>query len=111
MGYKTDAAQFVGKKCKDLHKTWELLLVLFFCSLRELIGLYVKARLQKRKNGDLSVEDFLSFSSEMKNCPNYTYMYRQITDYTFAINNFCMALRRNNLELAQSAVYKLSDMF
>ena len=36
MGYKTMAAQLVGKKCKDHHQAWELLLVFFFGSLREL---------------------------------------------------------------------------
>ena len=110
MGYKTDAAQFVAKNCKDHHQAWELLLVFFFGSLRELIVLYVRARLQKRKDGDLSIEDFLSFSSEMKSYPNYIYMCSQITNCIFAIINFRMALRRNNLKLAQSAVYKLSDM-
>ena len=111
MGYKTDAAQLVAKNCKDHHQAWELLLVFFFGSLRELIVLYVRARLQKRKDGDLSIEDFLSFSSEMKSYPNYIYMCSQITNYTFAIIDFRMALRRNNLKLARSSVYKLSDMF
>ena len=100
MGYKTDAAQFAAKNCKDHHQAWELLLVFFFGSLRELIVLYIRARLQKRNDGDLSVEEFQSFSSEMKSCPNYIYMYSQITNYTFVIINFHMALRRNNLKLA-----------
>ena len=100
MGYKTDAAQFAVKNCKDQHQAWELLLVFFFGSLRELIVLYIRARLQKRNDGDLSVEEFLSFSSEMKSCPNYIYMYSQITNYTFVMINFHMALRRNNLKLA-----------
>ena len=47
----------------------------------------------------------------MKSYPNSIYTCSQITNYTFAIINFRMALRRNNLKLAQSAVYKLSDMF
>ena len=111
MGYKTDAAHVVAKNCKDDHQAWELLLVFFFGSLRELIVLYVRARLQKRKDGDLSIEDFLSFSSEMKSYPNYIYMCSQITNYIFAIINFRMSLRRNNLKLAESAVYKVSDMF
>ena len=58
-----------------------------------------------------SVEDFLPFSSEIKSCPNLIYMCSQITNYTFAIINFRMTLRRNNLKLVQSAAYKLSDMF
>ena len=71
MGYKTDAAKFVAKNYKDHHQAWELLLVFFFGFLRELIVLYIRAQLQKCKDGDLSIEDFLSFSSEMKSYPNY----------------------------------------
>ena len=41
MGYKTDAAQLVAKNCKDHHQAWELLLVFFFGSLRELINCFV----------------------------------------------------------------------
>ena len=111
MGYKTDAAKFVAKNYKDHHQAWELLLVFFFGFLRELIVLYIRAQLQKCKDGDLSIEDFLSFSSEMKSYPNYIYMCSQITNYTFAIIDFRMALWRNNLKLARSAVCKLSDMF
>ena len=108
MGYKTDAVQFVAKK---MQRSWELLLIFFFGSLRESVVLYVRAKLQKCEDMDLNVEDFLSFSSEMESPPNYIYMCSQVTNYNFAIINFSMAKQRNNMKLTQSAVYKLSDMF
>ena len=108
---KSTQLSFVAKNCKDHHPAWEFLLVFFFGLLRELIVLCVRALLQKRKDGDLSVEDFLSFSSEMKSCFKYIYIYSQITSYTFVIINFHLVLLRNNLKLAQSAVYKLNEDF
>ena len=107
MGYKTEAAQFVAKKCKDHHQAWEMILIFFFGSLRELIVLYVRSR-KRNGNNELSVEDFLSFTSEMKEKPNFIYLCNQVINYAFAIINFRMALRRNNLKFAHSAV---SDIF
>ena len=75
------------------------------------IVIYVRVKLQKCEDTDLNVEDFLSLSSEVESCPNYIHMCSQVTNYTFAIINFRMALRWNNMKLAQNAVYKLSDMF
>ena len=88
MGYKTDAAQFVARRCKDHHQAWEFLLIFFFGLLRKLIVIYARAKLQKCEDMDLIVEDFLSFSSEMESCPNYIYMCSQVTNYTFAIYQF-----------------------
>ena len=63
MGYKTDAAQFVAKKCKDHHQAWELLLI-FFYSLQELILLPIREEMQSSNQPNLSGEGFLSFTGQ-----------------------------------------------
>ena len=113
MGYKTDAAQFIAKKCKDHHQAWELLLIIFVCLfvlLREFV-LYIREEIQPSNQPNLSAEEFLSFTSRKKSNPNHIHLCRQITIYPFAIINFWMAQHRNNIKLAQSAVCKLSDVF
>ena len=114
IAYKTDSAQYVAKKCKDHHQSWEFLLIFFFGSLRELITLYVRNEIesnQRKEEQSFNVEGFLAFTSKMENCPNYIHLFSQVINYAFAIINFRMAMRRNNLRLAQSAVYKLSNLF
>ena len=114
MGYKSDSAQYTAKKCSDHHQSWEFLLIFFFGSLRELITLYVRNEIESNTDEDkrsFNVEGFLAFTKNMDQCPNYIHLLSQVMNYAFAVINFRMALRRNNLKLAQSAMYKLSDLF
>ena len=59
--------------------------------------------MQSSNQPGLYAEGFLFLASYKKSS--------QTTIHAFALINFRMALRQNNIKLYQSAVYKLSDVF
>ena len=107
MGYKSEAAKHVAKTCKDHHKAWELILIFFLGTLRELITVYA------REMGDapLSTNGFFQFTKEKSNNPNFLYIFSQVATYAFAIVNFRMGMRRNNHMVMLSAVSKICGLF
>lgn len=111
MGYKSEAAQYVAKTCKDHHKAWELLITFFFGALRELITVYVREMKMSSPNSNLSAAGFFEFTKSKTNDPNFLYLFSQVTTYAFAIINFRMGMRRNNYKVALSAVHKLGGLF
>ena len=54
MGFKSEAARYVAKTCKDHHKAWELILIFFFASLRELVTVYVRETKSSSPNHEVS---------------------------------------------------------
>ena len=59
----------------------------------------------------LSAEGFLSLTSYKESYSHSTHKWSHTTIYDFALINFRMEPRQNTIKLAQSTVYKLSDVF
>ena len=111
MGFKSEAAKYVAKACKDHHKAWELILIFFFASLRELVTVYVRETKSSSPDATLSAAGFFQFTKTKSNKPSFLYLFSQVTNYAFAIINFRMGIRRNNYKVTLSAVHKLGGLF
>ena len=118
LGFKSEKAKFIAKACRDHHKAWQMILMFYFGSLKELCTIYVRDFLnQTRHHRDgqdkslSSPEGFFEYCKAKTNSPNFMYLLNQVTLYAQAIVNYRMALRRNNSDLALSAIYKLSSLF
>ena len=89
-----------------------MILIFYFGSLKELLTVYLKAALSEKSTIlQPSTTGFFSFCKSKSNFPNFMYLVNQVTTYAQAIINFRMAMRRNNHQLAQSAAFKLGDLF
>ena len=73
--------------------------------------MYIREEIQFSNQPSLSAEGFLSLTSYKESYSHYRHKWIHTTIYDFALINFRMELRQNNIKLAQSAVYKLSDVF
>ena len=111
MGYKSEPAKYVAKTCKDHHKAWELILIFFFASLRELVTIYVRETKSSPSANSLSASGFFEFTKIKTKNPSFLYLFSQVTTYAFAIINFRMGVRRNNYKVTLSAVHKLGGLF
>ena len=107
MGYKSETAKYVAKTCKDHHKAWELIMIFFLGTLRELVTIYVR----EKRDSVHSTTGFFEFTKSKANNPNFIYMFSQIATYAFAIINFRMGMRRNNHMVMLSAVNKVNGVF
>ena len=119
MGFKSEAAQLVAKKCTDNHKAWQMILIFFFGSLNELIIDYLRAIFTGSfplttivtLTDHPTAQGFISYCKSKSDNANFMYLVNQVTNYAQAIINFGMGMRRNNVKLSNSAVHKLSDLF
>ena len=120
LGFKSEKAQYIAKVCRDHHKAWQMVLMFYFGSLRELCTVYVRDILMGNYPPVTdtatvqhpSPEGFLTYChTEKSNNANFTYLLNQVALYAQAIINYRMALRRNNSFLALAAIHKLSTLF
>lgn len=103
MGFVSEAAKLYAKACKDLHKSWNLLLIFHAATLRELVLPYV--RHCSVVSEFPSAKGFFKFANptyESKDRPNYTYIMDQVLRISQGIINFRMGVRRNNSDLCKS---------
>ena len=115
LGFRSEKAKYVAKACRDHHKAWQMILMFYFGSLKELCTVYVRDLISSVNDpeGELhpTPEGFLEYCSTKAANHNFMYLLNQVTLYAQAIINYRMALRRNNNKLALSAIYKLSSLF
>lgn len=119
MGFRSEAAQFVAKKCSDNHKAWQMILIFYIGSLKELIVTYLRDVLSgvfprqtpPFSTSHPSAEGFFSYCKSKRDNPNFMYLVEQVTTYCQAIVNLRMAMRRNNQLLSLSATHKISEIF
>ncbi len=112
MGFVTEAAKLYAKACKDLHKSWHLILIFHVATLRELVHPYVVYCMEHTEN--MSAKGFLKFGRSMYDSgerPNYSYIMDQVLRHSQGIINFRMAVRRNNSNLLKSAKFMTKELF
>ncbi|CAC5422228.1 unnamed protein product [Mytilus coruscus] len=112
MGFISEAAKQYAKACKDLHKSWNLLLIFHIASLRELVLPYVRHCILSGKVPD--AKHFLEYSNNVYQStqrPNFKYMMDTVCRFSQGIINFRMAIRRNNSDLLKSAKYMTKELF
>ena len=110
MGFVSEAAKLYAKNCKDLHKTWQLLLVFHFAALRELVLSYVRHCIHSEIVP--SAKHFFTCTHDKYvNNANIRYLTDQVCRLSQGIINFRMAVRRNNAELLHSSKYMTKELF
>ncbi len=113
MSFTSENAQRFAKNGKDHHTTWQLALVFHNGALRELVLPYVRHCARISPHTKPSVNGFYEFIEDdsMKKCPNFGYLYDQISRYSQGIINFRMGIRRNNFMLVESARFMTKELF
>ena len=112
MGFVSDAAKMYAKACKDLHKSWHLLLIFHIAFLRELVLPYV--RLCSLILEVPTAKGFLQYSDheyKSESRSNYKYAFDQVLIFSQGIINYRMGIRRNNADLCKSAKYMTKEIF
>lgn len=112
MGFLSDAAKQYAKACKDLHKSWNLLLIFHLASLRELVLPYVHNSLKNWSNPD--AKHFFEFNNQLYQSnasPNFKYMMDQVCRFSQAIINFRTSVRRNNSDLLKSSKFITKEFY
>ena len=109
LSFKSLNAQKYAKSCGDNHKAWEILRVFYLGTLDELLIPYV--RYCKTVKEEPSVNGYFSWKQAHVSNPAYLYMFEQVTVYCQAIMNMRGGLRRNNVDLVNSARIKHAPIF
>ena len=109
MSFKSLNAQRYAKACSDHHKAWELLRTFYLGTLDELLTPYVK---HCKATGQIPTADgYLTWKDAVATNPTYLYMFEQVTVYCQAIMNMRAGLRRNNIQLVNSARITHAPLF
>ena len=82
MGFKSEAAQLVAGKRKDHHKAWQMLLIFYFGSMKELIVIYLRDVFRDYVSCEKSTSSinqqigagFFSYCKSKTDSPNFTYL-------------------------------------
>ena len=117
LGFRSDKEKYIAKACRDHHKAWQMILMFYFGSLKELCVSYVRdihtGTFCDEQAGvtQPSPEGFFKYCGTKANNANFIYLLTQVTLYAQAIINYRMSLRRNNFDLGMSAIHKLSSLF
>ena len=94
MGFCSEAAQKYAKGGSDHHKAWELLQVVYYGCIDEMLVPYVRHCMNDKATP--TVEGFIKWSRDVRS-PRFRYMQEQILTYAHAILTLRDGIRRNNI--------------
>ena len=108
LGYKSIKAQVACRNANDHHKSWQILTILFYNTVDDLIVPYVISYLAQKLKPSVS-----GYHTWLETCsnPNYICMCHVILQYVFALFLFRDAMRRNNSEVLLAARTTFSSLF
>ena len=101
MNFKSIYAQQYARSGGDNHKTWELIRIFYLGTLDELLRPYVKHCIAIQVPP--TAKGYLKWKEESVTNPSYMYMFEQVTVYAQSIMNMRGGLRRNNIDMINSA--------
>ncbi|XP_063971571.1 uncharacterized protein LOC135159708 [Lytechinus pictus] len=108
MGFCSDNAQKYAKAGSDHHKSWEILQIMYYGSLQELVLPYVRECLSKSSKA--TPDGFLRWSRGVQK-PQFKYLQEQILTYASAIMHLREGIRHNNMALVIAGRVKFAPIF
>ena len=108
LGFKSVKALTSCQKCSDHHKAWQIIQILLFGTMDELLLPYVKSCIAA--NREPSMEGLNEFMVSVKN-PKFHFLYKSVLTYLFALSVFRCGVRRNNQDFMLAGRSVVTDLF
>ena len=111
LGFTTENQLNYIQYCRDHHLSWEIFLVVFLASMRELVLEYVRTSSTESDGMSQTAGGFFDHHKQHSTSDAYDFLFSVVTIYGQALMNLRGAIRRNNGNLAESAKFHLKDLF
>ena len=108
LGFKSVKALTSCQKCSDHHKAWQIIQILLFGTMDELLLPYVKSCIAA--NREPSMEGLNEFMVSVKN-PKFHFLYKSVLTYLLALFVFRCGVRRNNQDFMLAGRSVVTDLF